>query len=254
MRPAASLSTSFASSFGAVCFLVALLCPALLAKAESNARAALDRDTPAVKLDSVAFKDALDFIQDFSGANLHVNWAALQAAGVTKDAVVDIHIRGVPLRKVLSLILSEAAAGNTVLTYYVEDNVIEITTLELSDKVLITCVYPVDDLVLDVPDFKAPNLSLSGGGATATSGAGGGGGGGGGGSGNLLGSSSSTSNNANSMNRAQKAQQLVDLITSIVRPEIWTTNGGTASIRFFNGSLIITAPRSVQEAIDGPID
>jgi hypothetical protein len=244
------------ASFLAASFLAALLCPVLFARGESSARQALDRDTPAVKLDSVALKDALDFVQDLSGANLHVNWAALQAAGVTKDAVVDVHLRGVPLRKLLNLILSEAAAGNAVLTYYVDDNVIEVTTLELADKVMVTQLYPVDDLLMDVPDFKAPNLTLSQGGGGASAGAGGGSGGGGGGSsGNLLGSSGSASgNNSNTLTRAEKAQQLIDLITSIVRPEIWSTNGGPASIRIFNGSLIVTAPRSVQEAIDGPVD
>ncbi len=241
---------------GAACFLAIVLCPVLIARGESSARLALDRDTPAIKLDSVAFKDALDFVQDLSGANLHVNWAALQAAGVTKDAVVDLHLRGVPLRKVLNLILSEAAAGNAVLTYYIDDNVIEITTLELADKVLITMVYPVDDLLMDVPDFTdAPKFDLTqsqGSGGTTVGG--GGGGGGGSSSGSLFGGGGGGGEDTKGPTRAERAQQLVDLITSVVRPEIWQANGGPASIRFFNGSLIITAPRSVQEAIDGPVD
>ena len=39
-----------------------------------------------------------------------------------------------------------------------------------------------------------------------------------------------------------------------LQPDIWQINGGTATIRFFNGSLIVTAPRSVHEALDGPVD
>jgi uncharacterized membrane protein YgcG len=240
----------------AVCFLAVIWCPVLIARGELSARASLDRDTPPIKLDSVSFKDALDFVQDLSGANLHVNWGALQAAGITKDAVIDLHLRSVPLRKALGLILSEAAAGNAVLTYYIDDNVIEITTQELADKVLITRVYPVDDLLMDVPDFTdAPSFDLSqnsnsSGTTVGTSG----GGGGGGGSSNLFGGSGSGGGNQTGPTRAERAQQLVDLITSIVRPEIWQANGGTATIRFFNGSLIVTAPRSVQEAIDGPVD
>jgi uncharacterized membrane protein YgcG len=239
----------------AAAFLAFLLLPALTARADVNARTSLDRDTPAVKLDAVTFKDALDFVQDLSGANLHVNWAALQAAGVTKDAVVDVHVRGVPLRKVLTLILSEAAAGNTTLTYYIDDNVIEITTLEMADKVMLTIVYPVDDLLMDIPDFTdAPTFDLTqsqSNSSGTTVGAGGGGSGSSGG--NLFsGGSGSGGSQSSSATRAQRAQALVDLITTIVRPEIWTTNGGPASIRFFNGSLIVTAPRSVQEAISGP--
>jgi hypothetical protein len=239
----------------AACFLVVLFSPVIVARGEVNARLSLDRDTPAIKLDSVAFKDALDFVQDLSGANFHVNWAALQAAGVTKDAVIDLHLRGVPLRKALNLILSEAAAGNAVLTYYVDENVIEITTLELADKVLVTRVYPVDDLLMDVPDFTdAPKFDLTQqqGNSSGTQ-IGGSGGGGSSSSGSLFGSGGG-GGETTTVTRVQKAQQLVDLITSVVRPEIWTTNGGPASIRFFNGSLIVTAPRSVQEAIDGPLD
>ena len=241
----------------AACFLIILVSPVLIARGEVNARLSLDRDTPAIKLDSVAFKDALDFVQDLSGANFHVNWSALQAAGVTKDAVIDLHLRGVPLRKALNLILSEAAAGNAVLTYYVDDNVIEITTLELADKVMVTRVYPVDDLLMDIPDFTdAPKFDLTQqqGNSSGTQIGGSGGGGGGSSSSSLFGGSGSGGDSAPTVSRAQKAQELVDLITSIVRPEIWTTNGGPASIRFFNGSLIVTAPRSVQEAIDGPVD
>ena len=33
--------------------------------------------------------------------------------------------------------------------------------------------------------------------------------------------------------------------------EMWRDNGGTAAIRYFNGHLIVTAPRSIQEAIGG---
>ena len=44
---------------------------------------------------------------------------------------------------------------------------------------------------------------------------------------------------------------IIAAITSSVRPEIWKQNGGAASIWFFNGNLIITAPRSVQAAIGG---
>jgi hypothetical protein len=35
---------------------------------------------------------------------------------------------------------------------------------------------------------------------------------------------------------------------------VWRQNGGPASIRFFNGTLIVTAPRSVHEAIGGPLE
>ena len=50
------------------------------------------------------------------------------------------------------------------------------------------------------------------------------------------------------------ADQLVTLIRETIRPTIWKENGGTAAIRYYNGNLIVTAPRSVHEAIGGPLE
>ena len=66
--------------------------------------------------------------------------------------------------------------------------------------------------------------------------------------------SGSGSNSDKTMTRTDRAQALVDVITSTIQPEIWQANGGTAAIRFFNGSLIVTAPRSVHEALGGMVD
>ena len=36
----------------------------------------------------VAFADVIDFLRDVSGANIHVDWKILEAAGIGKDAPV----------------------------------------------------------------------------------------------------------------------------------------------------------------------
>ena len=82
-----------------------------------------------------------------------------------------------PLRKVLDLVLGEAGAG-TALTYYVDEGVIEVTTRELADKDMITRIYPIEDLIVDIPDFVGPDLNITSNNSSA-SGSGGGGGGGG---------------------------------------------------------------------------
>jgi hypothetical protein len=60
--------------------------------------------------------------------------------------------------------------------------------------------------------------------------------------------------NATPRDKDAKAKELVDLIRETVVPSIWVENGGKATIRFFSGNLIVTAPRSVHEAIGGPVD
>src|SRR5688572_11547462 len=113
-----------------------------------QAKAALNRTLPAVDFTGVTFRDALDFVRDLTGANLHVNWRAIEAAGITPDTTINMKLRQVQLRKLLSMLLTEAAGGNT-LAFYIEDGVIEVTTRDIADGKLYTKVYPVQDLLIE---------------------------------------------------------------------------------------------------------
>jgi hypothetical protein len=244
-------------------FAIALiLLPALHVSAaeKSTARAALELRLPEAKLTNIALSDALQFLRDVSGTNINVDWKALEAINVGKDTQINVSLRDVRFSKVLSLILEEAAPGGLV-TYYIDGNVIEVTTQAISDQKLIVVVYWVDDLINSNQPFS-PTLTLQGGGQITGGGAGGAGGmggGGGGGGGNSIFSGSGGSNaggaggnGANGMgSKQQAAQKLIDLIERIIRPEVWRDNGGNATIEYYNGNLIISAPRSVQEAIGG---
>lgn len=245
---------------------------------QAVANSALGRMLPEVKFQGSSLKDCVDFLRDVSGANIHVNWRALEAAGVTGDTPVNLRLREVSLRKILTTLLNESGAGG-LLTFYTSEGVIEVTTAELADKEMITRVYPVEDLIMEVPDFdQAPNFSLdSGGGGGGGGGRGGGGGGGsrgggggrggggsggssygggggGGGSGGLFGGGGGGGGGTGkekTTTKLERAEALVTMIRETIRPEIWREAGGTASIRYYNGNLIVTAPRSVQEALGG---
>lgn len=245
----------------AIPFTVPRVSPAASTSASRARRSVLDQVIPDVKFTNVALKDALEFLRDVTGANIHVNWKAIEAAGVSQDINVNMRLREVQFRKALGLLLNEAGAG-TALTYYFDQNVLEVTTRELADKEMFTRVYSVEDLVLDVPDFTdAPDLSLV---ATSTGGSGGGGGGGGGskgggggggGGGGIFGNSNTTTpTDDKHKSKIERGEDLVTLVRETVYPDVWRENGGTASIRYFNGKLIVTAPRSVQEAIGGAVD
>src|SRR5689334_3175225 len=119
----------FAVAF-AVLVMLWLLQPA---HAGVSAKRSLDMTLPATNLDNVSINDAIDFLRDVTGANIHVNWKALEGAGIGKDTQVNCRVRGVSMRKVLDLILGEAGAG-TQLAYFVDQGVIEVTTRELADK------------------------------------------------------------------------------------------------------------------------
>lgn len=221
------------------------------------ANRALGTMLPEVKFQGSTLKDCFDFLRDVSGANIHVNWRALEAAGVTGDTQVTVRLREVPLRKVLNVLLSESGAGGT-LTYYSSEGVIEITTSELADKEMITRVYPIEDLVMEIPDF-APSggfsLTEGGSGGGGKGSKGGGGKGGGSGSGNsLFGDKSGAAGGEKTLTKTERAEALVKMISETIRPEVWRDAGGPASIRYYGGHIVVTAPRSVHEALGGTFE
>jgi hypothetical protein len=253
MAAALGLSAALPLSFPATAF-------AGTASSNHAQRSAFGQILPEVKFDNVALKDALEFIRDVSSANIHVNWRAIEIAGVSQDTNVNMHLRNVTLRKTLDLLLSEAGGG-TALTYYVDQGVIEVTTKELADREMLTQVYPVQDLVVEIPDFtNAPNVGLlatqsnNSSGQTPGSGSTGSSTGLGGSGGSSLFNQNSSTNSEKTKTREERGQDLVGLIRDTVYPEIWRENGGPASIRYWNGYLVVTAPRSVQEAIGGYSD
>jgi uncharacterized membrane protein YgcG len=235
---------------------IVIACASLPTQAAMSAHRALNFTAEIAKFDNVPLDTVIDYIHDETEANIHVNWKALEAVGVSKDAQVNLNLRKVPVHKLLDLALEEAGAG-TALTYYVDQGVIEITTREIADASMITRVYPVDDLLMEIPDFTdAPDFNITSN-NTQTSGSGGGGGGGGGGQGLFGGGSSSSGSGSQTQQlttKTDRAQALIELIMQTLQPEIWQPNGGQATIHFFNGSLIVRAPRSIQEALGGPVD
>ena len=212
----------------------------------------LGTSLPELRFQGVTFGDALDFMRDVSGANITVNWKAVEATGVTRDSQVNMHLNNVKMRKALDMLLTEVSGGDT-LTYVVDQGVIEITTRELADKMLVTRVYPVDDLIMVIPDFTdAPAFNLE---AAQNGGGSGGGQGGQAQAANTLLAGGGTPTTPEQMKtKAERAQELVDLIEAVVFPDIWKENGGTSSVRFYNGMLVVTAPKTVQESIGGEYD
>jgi hypothetical protein len=225
----------------AAALLITLMTVVAVAQ-DARPRAALGRVVPDLDLTGVTLADSIEFLRDVSGANIHVNWPALEAVGIGKDTQVNLHMRNIPLRKVLQLILRDAGSGD-LLTYYIDDGIIEVTTKELADQDMITKIYPVDDLIMEIPDFdNAPDFQLQG---SQT--------GGGGGGGNLFGGNLGDEGDQG-LTRAERAEELIEMIQAVIEPDVWDVNGGRAAIRFLNGSLIVTAPRSVHEALGRPVD
>jgi len=230
---------------------VLLICGAIVLAEPQAPRTALAQRLPEVKFQEVTLSDCLDYFRDVTDTNIHVNWRALESIGIGRDMTVSLDLRSVSLRTALRLTLSQVDPANMT-AVFLDEGVIEITTRELADEQLITRSYFVDDLLLVIPDFEGPDLNLE---ATRASGSRSSGSGGGGSSSSRGGIFKDEDKQDEQVTtKAERAEELVSLIMDIIQPNIWRDNGGIATIRYFNGYLIITAPRSVHEAIGGPVN
>ncbi len=218
----------------------------------TEARAALSTQVPDLYVDGMALSKVIDYLRDATNCNLVVNWKVLEAANVTKDTTITLNVRDLSLRKLMRLVL-EQASPTVPLTWTVDSNVITVTSAEEADKIMVTRVYVVDDLIMSDNDPGPPpviNLqTVTQNGVTQGGQAGGGQGALGGGGGGFFGNA--TSNTTPQPTAKERGEELVKMIEAVVRPDIWRDNGGTCSIRFFSGKLIVTAPESVQQMIGG---
>jgi len=70
---------------------------------------ALERVLPELHFNANSFSDVVDFMRDVGGANLFVDWKAVEAAGVKRDAPLTLKLRSIPQREALRLIIDSAA-------------------------------------------------------------------------------------------------------------------------------------------------
>ena len=203
-------------------------------------------------------RDALNWWSRTTGINLVVNWRGLEEFGIDPQTPININLRHVPVGQVLMIMLRQMSVQEPLI-YQTTHNYLEVLTKEQANRLTETRIYDVSDLLVVVPNFNtAPQFDLnaalsntnSGGSGTGTTG------------GNRGGSSNSSSgifaDNDNDdqepqKSRTERGKDLAQLIRDTIEPEIWASHGGEhASIRYFQGRLVIKAPRYVHEQIGLP--
>lgn len=214
-----------------------------------------DRVDP-VKIEAPA-KDAFTWWSRTTGIPLVVNWNALQEQGVDPDTRIDLDLRNVPAGQLLGLLMKQASVEHPLIfeagPYY-----IEIMTRDEANKRLVLRSYDIADLLhesgeISVPSFDISNAFESGQSRdrnrTSSSSSGGSD------NGSLFGDddggSSSSSQRAKTKSPEDRGEEIARIIRDTVEPDVWRENGGNASIRFFQGKLLINAPLYVHSQI-GP--
>ncbi len=221
-------------------------------QADQATQAQLDKKLPELNFQAIGFSDVVDFLRDVTGANIFVNWRALEAAGIDRNTPVTARLRDIRFSKALTTILSDVGGGTVKLGYTIDEGVITISTDEDLSKNTLTRVYDIRDLIIEVPDFtNAPTFNLQNQQGQAS-----GAGGGGGSSQSLFGGSGSGGTGEQQQRtRQQLVEDITKLITDTVSPDSWRDAGGTVgSIRELQGQLIVTQTPENQRQLQGLLE
>lgn len=191
-------------------------------------------------------EDVLNFVKDFSGAPLEPAWLEdANPEGLDKDKLVTINVTNVSVLTMLERVLALAADGD------VNENSWQLSPTgecQLGPKARLNKsrrveIYDINDLLMEIPDYaEVPLIDLQ---SVLQSTQGGGGG-------RSPFQNDQAQQDARTGLRAEKANEIVDIITEIVEPDQWITTGGTGgSIRVFQGTLIVNAPDYMHRQLNG---
>ncbi len=206
------------------------------------------RQVPDINFQDHRLEDVLSFITEITGADIEVIWIDDKSVdGLDKDSLVTLKAKRVSALKLLEMVLekvgSEAAiysGGNT--WQMTEWGSIECGPKELLAKRARLEIYPINDLLWEIPDYEeSPTIDLQ---SVLQSSQGGGGG-------QSPFSNVQQNQDRDRRSKDERAQDIVDIIEALVEPETWLSGGGTATIRYFQSNLLVRAPDFVHRQLGG---
>jgi hypothetical protein len=204
-----------------------------------------------VVIEDVSAKRVFEWWSLTTGVPLIVNWNALELEGVDPDRAINLHLSNVPAGQLLALIM-HMAAPDTTLLYETSPWYVQVMTRQQALRRTVVRIYSIEDLLMPIPSFvNAPEFDLNQALSNTNSG----------GSSSAQGVAKVSTNifDKNITNeeppksKEQQGNDLAQLISETIEPDIWQSNGGQyASIKYFNGRLIVNAPLFVHAQIGMP--
>lgn len=174
------------------------------------------RPLPEVKFDGAPLNAVIDFLRDVSGANIVVNWRALERAGVERNATVDVRLKNVRFDKALESVLT-SAGGGARLVFTVDGGVITIDAPAPGRGA--AAAQPAASY--DVKDLLAPRLGQYPGGPEG---------------------------------RKERENILLKLVTGSVAPTSWKDQGGPGEARVQDGKLEVSTTPENRKAIENLLE
>lgn len=205
----------------------------------------------AVELEGVPAQRAFEWWSLTTGVPLVINWEALEAAGVDRNEPITLRLRTVPAGQLLALMMRKITPELSTLIYQTTPWYVELLTREQALKRTVVRVYVIDDLLMEIPRFtQAPEFDLNSALSNTSSG-------GSAGAGVAQASTSifddEDDDKEEVKTKAERGLDIAELIMDTIEPDIWVDRGGQyASVRYFAGRLIVSAPLFVHDQIGIP--
>jgi len=198
-----------------------------------------------VNFDDASLRDAVSFLVQVTGAEIEPVWDDGSGNGLDPEQLVSVHADNMTALNILERLLHQASGafgfGGGATWQMTEWGSMQIGPKEVLNEDRYVRIYPISDLIYEIPDFvNAPELDLN---AVLQSGQGGGG---------QSPFQTNQDDNRDRLSPEDRAQPIIDMLVNLVEPEQWEQNGGSgASVRFWQGSLLVNAPDYIHRGIDG---
>ncbi len=210
----------------------------------------LNTELPTVDFSGHEFRTVVGFLSELANLDILAKWNEEGfGEGFDPNAKITLQLKNpTSLLTILELVMKQATDEET--TWVLGDGYVEIGTKSILNKNKYVRIYPVRELLFVPPRFdNAPQLDLN---QVLRSSSQSGQGGGGGSSGQFFRDDQGDENSVARGNETDQANELIDIITSIVEPTQWESLGGDGgSIRYFRGNLIINASDYLHRQVGG---
>ncbi len=193
-------------------------------------------------------EDIMTFLKDITGADLNVAWADSVGDGLDKETLISLKAENDTALNVLERVLEKAdfASGfggfGGGATWQLTDwGAMEIAPRDILNRRKRVEIYDIADMLVVIPTYDtAPEIDLQ---QVLSSSQGGGG---------QSPFRDDQQDTEDLLPRDERAQDIIDVIISLVEPDQWQDNGGDGgSIRYFQGSLIVNAPDYMHRELGG---
>ncbi len=217
-------------------------------QAKRNVQEILNARIPDVNFDATPLEEVMEWLQDYTEAIVYVRWAALEDFGITRETPITVEARNKRLSQILWVVMNEAAAESGVtLAYQASADLFLFSTHEDLSRSMVTRVYNVREIIVDVPYFFRHGLCKdpvgeegivkrtrvrrvwrdqgSRGGELGTE----------------LGTEAPEPPRREITSEDEALQELTELILNTVEPETWEANGmgGKGTIFPYKGKLVV---------------